>query len=108
MLLDLGLVGIAVLDGVAHAPEQADAGIADVGEDHLLRHAHADHLVVEHVGRHADQREIAKALADGLVAGGVGDEVGEPLERDGVAVVEVILDRLGKADELRHAQKLRL
>ena len=48
----------------------------------------ADQLVVHHVGRHPHERQVAPALADDLVAGGVRDEVGEALERDRVAVVD--------------------
>ena len=48
----------------------------------------ADQLVVDHVGRHAHEGEVAPALADDLVTGGVRDQVGEALHRDGVAVVD--------------------
>ena len=47
----------------------------------------ADQLVVDDVGRHPHQVQVAPALADDLVPGGVRDEVGEALERRRVAVV---------------------
>ena len=70
MLLDRQRARPAVLDGIAQAVQRADAGIAAPGEDHLLGAAHADQLVVDEVRRHADQREVAAALPDHLVAGG--------------------------------------
>jgi len=98
---------VAVFDGVAHAAEQADAGIAGIGEDHLLREAHADHLVVDDVGRHAQQSEVADALADGFVRGSVGDQVGEAFERDDVAGFEVTRDRVAEGQEFSHSIGLR-
>ena len=41
-------------------------GIASVGEHKPPRRAHPDHLVVEHVGRHADQLELSTPLAQEL------------------------------------------
>ena len=61
------------------------------------RRAHADQLVVDQVGRHADQRQVLAALADRLVAGGERDQVGEALEGDRVAVADDLLDGLREA-----------
>ena len=97
VFLDLDAARKAVLDRVAHAAQQADAGIADIGEDHLLRHAHADHLVVDQVGRHADQRQVAKTLADRLMRRGRRDQMREALEGGGVAVLQVFRHRLWQA-----------
>ena len=77
-------------------------GLPRIGEDHLPRQAHADHLVVDDVRRHADQREVLAALADRLVRRRMGDEMGEALEGDGIAIVEVFGDSLGQALELGH------
>ena len=38
----------------------------------FLRHAHADHLVIDQVRRHADQRQVATSLADRFVRRRVG------------------------------------
>ena len=45
-----------------------DARIPQPGEDQFLGHARADHLVVDHVGRRAAQRQVALSLPDDLVA----------------------------------------
>ena len=102
VLLDLERPRPALLVGVAEAVQRADAGIAAPGEHHLLRRAHADQLIVDQVGRHAHQGQVLAALADGLVAGGVGDEVREALEGGGVAVADDLLDGFGKRQELGH------
>ena len=47
-------------------------------------------------------------LADDLMAGGMGDQVGEPLHRHGVAVPHVGLHGLGKRQKTRHTIKSRL
>ena len=100
----LGLDGArpAVLDGIAHAAQQADARIAGIGEDHLLREPHADHLVVDDVGRHADQGQVLAALADRLMGGRMRDEMGETFERDDVAVAQVVGNSLLEALKLGH------
>ena len=54
----------------------------------LLHAAHADELVVDEIGRHADQREPFAALPDDLVARGMGNEMREALKRDGVAIAD--------------------
>ena len=92
VLLDLERPWPAVLDRIAEAVERPHARVAAPREDHLLRAARTDQLVVDDVRRHPHEGEVAAALPDDLVPGGVRDEVGEPLERDGVAVVDVALD----------------
>ena len=56
----------------------------------LETHAHADHLVVDQIGRHADERQVAKTLADGLMRGRRRDEMRETLEGGVVAGYPVI------------------
>jgi transketolase C-terminal domain/subunit len=58
-------------------------------ENFIPRAAPADQLVVENVRRHADQKQILLALPDDFVAGGIGDQVGETLHGDGIAVMHV-------------------
>ena len=99
MLLDLERLRPAILDRVAQAVQRADAGIAAPGEDELVDAAHADELVVDQVRRHADQRQVLAALADDLVAGGVRDQVGEPLHRHGVAIADGRIRRPRQATE---------
>ena len=93
VLLDLQRSRPAVLDRVAEAVQRADAGVAAPREDQLAHAPGADHLVVDDVRRHPHDGEVAPALADDLLAGGDGDEVGEPFEGERVAVVDQLGDR---------------
>ena len=54
-------------------------------------------------GRHPDEREVAPALADDLVAGGDRDQVGEALQGDRVAVVDELRDRVVERRDDGHA-----
>ena len=102
MLLDRERLRPAVLDRIAEAVQRADAGIAAPGEHDLVDAAHADELVVDQVGRHADQRQALLLLADDLVAGGMRDQVGEPLHGHGVAIADGRFHGLGKRQKTRH------
>ena len=62
----------------------------------------ADHLVVDHVGGHAGERQVAPALPDDLVARREADQVRESLDRDGVAVAHEL------AHGVLHRRDLRL
>ncbi len=108
VLFDLERPRPAAFDCVAEAVQRADAGVAAPREDELARAAAADHLVVEQVRRHADQRQIRDALPDDLVPGGKGDEVGKALERDTVARAHETRDGVGKCRERAHATSLML
>jgi hypothetical protein len=86
VFFDLDGLRPAVFDRIAQAVQRSDARIPAPGEDNLLDAAGADELIVDQIRRHADHGEIALGLADDLVPGGEGDQVGEPFEGDGVAV----------------------
>ena len=88
VLLDLQGLGVGLLDPAPDGVQRADARVAEPREDQLAGDAGADHLVVDHVRRHAREREVALALTDDLVAGREADQVGEALDRDGVAVAD--------------------
>ena len=91
-----------VLHRVAQAVQRTDAGIAAPREDQLGRAAHADHLVVDQVGGHPDEREVAPPLPDDLVTGGKRDEVREALHDQRVAVVHDLGDAFGQRHDLSH------
>jgi len=74
--------------------QRSDAGIAAPGEHEFLRAPRADHLVVQQIGGHANQREVGASLADDLVPGGERNQVGESLEGDRVPVAHVHGDGL--------------
>jgi hypothetical protein len=92
-----------VLHRVAEPVQGPDARVAAPGEDQLADAAGADHLVVDEVGGHPRDGEVAPALPDDLVAGGHRDEVGEALQRDQVAVADELRDALGQGEEVGHA-----
>ena len=104
----LGLDGVrpGVLHRVAHPAQEAGAGIAGVGEHQPPDATHADHLVVDHIGRHADQRQVALALTDDLVSGRERDEMGEPFERERLTVRDVLGDGRFEGHVLRHGPPL--
>ena len=102
VLLDLDRMRPVVLDRVAEAVQRADPGVAAVGEHEPARGAHPDQLVVEQVRRHSDQLELAASLAQQFMPGGERDQVGEPFERDAVAVVDERRDRILECEDLSH------
>src|SRR5690606_3870100 len=84
------------------AVQRADTGVAAPGEDQLLRAASADHLVVDQVRGHADQGQIPLALADDLVAGSEGNQVGEAFQRNGVAIIDEGVHRVLQREKFSH------
>ena len=102
VLLDLQWCGPPMFDSVAEAVQRADPGITPVGEHKLARSAHPDHLVIEHVGGHADELELAPSLTQQLVTGRERDQVGEALHGDAVAVVDEGAQGIGEGDDARH------
>jgi hypothetical protein len=99
---------MAVLDRIAETVERSDARVTGVREHQPPGASHPDHLIVEQVGRHSDQLEVAATLPDYLVARGKWDEVRESLQRHTVAVVYVRGDCLGKCEKCRHVGRLTL
>ena len=51
-------------------------------------------MIVDQIGRHADQGQIAAALPDNLVTRGKRNQVSEALQGDDIAVANDFLDRL--------------
>ena len=100
VLLHLERRRIGVLDPPPDRPEAAHAGVAQPAEDELAGDAGRDHLVVDEVGRHARQGQVALALADDLVPGGEADEVREALDGHGVAVADEVRDRVAHRGDL--------
>ena len=76
--------------------ERTDAGIPQPGEHHFASDAGPDHLVVDHVRGHPDQREVAALLPDQLVPRRERDEVGEAFHGHGVAVMDGRGDGFGE------------
>ena len=106
-LLDLERPGPALLHRIAEAVQRAHARIAAPGEHQSLDAAHADELVVDQVRRHPHRREVLEARADHGVAGGMGDQVGEPLHGNGIAVMDQRRHRVGEREDFGHAPGVR-
>ncbi len=97
VLLDLQAPG---LDGAPDGVERAHAGVPEPREDELPGAAGGHHLVVHQVRGQPGQGQVAPALADDLVPGRERDEVGEPLDRDQVPVMDVGGDGLRQRENL--------
>jgi hypothetical protein len=102
MLLDLQRPRPAMLDGVAQAVQRPHAGVAAPRKYQLARAAHPDQLIVDQIGGHANERQVALLLSNDLVAGGEGDQVSEALQRDRPAIVNIGGDRGGERQEFGH------
>ena len=83
--------------------QRADAGIANPGEYQLVGAAHADELIVNEVGGHSDQGQVAAALADDLVPRRKRDEMGESLHGHRIAIADGRFHGRGKREETGHA-----
>ena len=91
-----GIVGVQ-----KEAVQRADARIAAPGEFHSARRTGTNQLVVENIRRHADQKQILFALPDHFMTGGIGNQVGEPLHGDGVAVMHVFGNGFSQRNQSR-------
>ena len=102
MFLNGERVRPAILDGVADAMRRADSRIAAPREHKFFGAAHADHLIVDQIRRHADQRQATTLLANDLVACRERDQMCEALHGEGIAIVDVLGDRIMQRQELSH------
>ena len=91
VLFDLKRPRDPLFNGAAQAMQRANARVAQITEHQCACYARRNHLVIDHVRRHANQRQIAASLADDLVSGGKADESGKAFNRHR----QVILDILG-------------
>src|SRR5882724_4604161 len=101
-LVDLQRLRPILFDRLAQSVERAHARIASPGEDQLARQAHADDLVIDQIGGHADQCQIALALANRLQRRRRGDQMGKAFEGDAIAVLDQMPHRLGQTRNFRH------
>ena len=88
VLLNLEGDGPAGLARITEAMQRADAGVAAPAEDELAGTPRTDQLVVDDIGGHPYQGQVAPALPDDLLAGGERDQVREALEGHGVTVMD--------------------
>ncbi len=96
VLFQLQRLRPALLDSVSQSMERAHSGIASPGKDQLAGTAHTDELVVNQVGSHTYQRQVAPALPDDLVPGRERNQVSEALHGHRITVSHILCDRVGQ------------
>ena len=94
--------GHSMFHGIAEAVQRSDTGIAAPREHQPPRASRADELVVNQVGRHSHERQVAAFLTDHFVSGGKRNEMGKSFHRDDVAIMNQLGNRLLQCDDLRH------
>ena len=72
----------------------ANAGVAQVAEHHLARYACRDHLIVDQIRRHPNQRQVAQVLANDLMSSGKTDEGSKAFYGNRHPVMDILGDRL--------------
>ena len=88
------------LGDAADRVQPTHARVAEPAEHELACDARGDHLVVDEVGGHAGQGQIAPSLADDLVPGSEADEVREPLDGHRVAIAHEVGDGVAHRGDL--------
>jgi hypothetical protein len=79
---------------VSQAVQRSNSRIAAPGKNQLRSAARADELIVDQVGRHADERQVPAALPDNFVACREWNQVCEALQSHHITVANHFLDRL--------------
>src|SRR5687768_3862279 len=102
VLFDLERLRPSAFDCIAQPVQGSDAWIAAPREHQPSGAAASDHLVVNQIGRHANQCEAGQPLTDDFVARGKRNEVSEPFERDALAGSDEARDGFGERQELTH------
>src|SRR5271165_2704440 len=86
MLFDRQRARPSGLNSVTKTMQGSDSGIASPGKHQPRGATHADHLVINQVGRHANQSQVLAPLADDLMARGERDQMSESLHRQHRAI----------------------
>ena len=98
-LLNLELRG-GRFDGAPERMQAAHTRVAGPAEDELAHAACRDELVVYQVGGQAAGRQVAPPLTDDFMSGGKGNQMGEPFERNRVAVEDELANGVGHRHHL--------
>jgi hypothetical protein len=61
--------------------QRSNAGVSAPRKNQAGSASHANHLVVDDIRRHANQRKVFAPLTDHLMTGREWNEVGKPLHR---------------------------
>ncbi len=75
-----------------HKTQRTHPGVAHIRENHFAGAAGSHHLVVDQIGGGACQHQVLDPLADDLMPGGKGDQVGKAGGVERIAVMDKILD----------------
>ena len=102
MLGNLDRTWSGIFNRAAHATQEANPGIARIGEYYAARAPHPDHLVVDKIRRHTNHYEVSSLLPNCLVGGGKGNQMGKPFERHMVAIAKVFGQRIVERREFCH------
>ena len=102
MLDNLDPVRPPILQRITKPSQQPDTRIASIGENHPGHTAHADHLVIDHVRRHPHNHKVAPLLADHLMRGGIGHQMGETFKGRHHAIRQMRGDGVLQRHELCH------
>ena len=102
VLLDLEGRRVGVLDAPPDGVQRPRPRVAHPREHQAGDDPGGHQLVADHVGGEPAQGEVAPSLPDQLVPGGVADEMGEALDRHGVAVGDQPADGLAHGGDLAH------
>ena len=81
---------------VAKPVQGTHARISAPGKNQPRSASHPDHLVVNQIRSHANQREVAPPLANQLVPRGKRYQVRESFQRHGIAVVHQFRGRFAQ------------
>ena len=84
-------------DRIPKPVQRPNTGITRPGERHPTRAPHADHMVIDQIRGHADEMQIAPALADHFVAGCEWNEMSKAFHGHTLAIVHMALNRCGQA-----------
>src|SRR3546814_12972980 len=88
MLIKFELIGPMMFNSIAEPMQRTDTGIAAPGKHQPISTAHADHLVVDDVGRHTDQGEVASFLTNDLMRCPNGDQMCKTFESNALAIAD--------------------
>ncbi len=72
--------------------QRTDAGIASPGKRQGAGATSANQLIVDQVGRHPDQMQIALFLAQDLVPGSERNQMSEAFQRNALTIVDILID----------------
>ena len=102
VFFDLQRLRPAFLHRIAKPMQRANPRISTPRKNKLASGTHTNELVINHVGRHADQGQILFTLANNFMPCGMWDQVGETLHGHLVAVMDESVNGLTQCHNVSH------